>query len=242
MSIKLFNRLSEDEFLKGIFNAIPAFAFIVDRDVRLLYWNTMAEDLVGPHRKAVYVKRAGEVIHCVHSFESPEGCGKAEFCGTCVIRNSVTRAYKEGKVCRAFTRAELCSGDRINELYLLVTASPFSYQNSRFVFLLIENVSNVIAYEESQRQAVPHKAAVHQDASLLSKREREVLKWLKKGKSSWDISKIMAITERTVNYHIYNIIQKLDALNRTHAVAIAIEKGLILSVEKNGDISPPQPC
>lgn len=240
MSMKLFKDLLDDDFLKGIFNAIPAFAFIVDRDVRLLYWNTMAEDLVGPHRKAVYVKRAGEVIHCVHSFESPEGCGRAEFCRTCVIRNSVTKAYSEDKVCRAFTRAELCSGDKINELYLLVTASPFAYQNNKFVFLLIENVSNVIAHEESQRQSVPHKA-VHQDASLLSKRERVVLEWLKKGKSSWDISKIMNISERTVNFHIYNIIQKLDALNRTHAVAIAIEKGLIRAAERNGDTAQSRP-
>ncbi len=61
----------------------------------------------------------------------------------------------------------------------------------------------------------------------LSPREQEVLKWLKKGKSSWDISVILGISERTVNFHINNVMQKLDAITRTQAVAIAIEKGMI---------------
>jgi len=62
---------------------------------------------------------------------------------------------------------------------------------------------------------------------ILSMREKEVLKWLKMGKSSWDTSIILDITERTVNFHITNIMSKLDAMTRTQAVAISIEKGLI---------------
>lgn len=62
---------------------------------------------------------------------------------------------------------------------------------------------------------------------VLSMREKEVLKWLKMGKSSWDISIILDISERTVNFHITNIMNKLDAMTRTQAVAISIEKGLI---------------
>jgi len=61
----------------------------------------------------------------------------------------------------------------------------------------------------------------------LSLREKEVLTWLKKGKTSWDISIILCISERTVNFHIKNIMEKLDAVSRTHAVVKAIEKGLI---------------
>ena len=61
----------------------------------------------------------------------------------------------------------------------------------------------------------------------LTNREREIVEWLKDGKSSWDISKILSISENTVNYHIKNIIRKLNAMNRTHAVAIAMRSGLI---------------
>jgi DNA-binding CsgD family transcriptional regulator len=61
----------------------------------------------------------------------------------------------------------------------------------------------------------------------LSGREREVLNWLKDGKSSWDISVVLGVSERTVNFHVYNLLQKLDALNRPQAVAIAARRGLI---------------
>jgi DNA-binding CsgD family transcriptional regulator len=61
----------------------------------------------------------------------------------------------------------------------------------------------------------------------LSGREHEVLNWLKEGKSSWDISVVLGVSERTVNFHVYNLLQKLDALNRPQAVAIAARRGLI---------------
>ena len=64
-------------------------------------------------------------------------------------------------------------------------------------------------------------------AANLTAREREILRWLKEGKSSWDISKIFGISARTVNYHVTNVKQKLDAVSRAQAVAIGVEQGLI---------------
>ena len=62
---------------------------------------------------------------------------------------------------------------------------------------------------------------------VLSKREKEVIDWLKQGKSSWEISAILKISERTVNYHVGNIMQKLGVVNRVQAVAVAARYGLI---------------
>jgi DNA-binding CsgD family transcriptional regulator len=62
---------------------------------------------------------------------------------------------------------------------------------------------------------------------VLSERENEVLNWLKQGKSSWEMSVILAISERTVNYHVYNIMEKLEVANRPQAVAVAARLGLI---------------
>jgi DNA-binding CsgD family transcriptional regulator len=61
----------------------------------------------------------------------------------------------------------------------------------------------------------------------LTPREREILKWCAAGKSSWDLSAILHISERTVKYHMDNVMRKLDAVNRTHAVAIALRERLI---------------
>jgi len=61
----------------------------------------------------------------------------------------------------------------------------------------------------------------------LSERELSVMTWLKHGKTSWEVAKILNITENTVNFHIKNIKRKLNATNRQHAVAIAIAKGIL---------------
>jgi LuxR family quorum sensing-dependent transcriptional regulator len=62
---------------------------------------------------------------------------------------------------------------------------------------------------------------------MLTVREREILRWTAVGKSSWDISQILGISERTVNWFIASATQKLDAVNRTQAVVNAIRSGEI---------------
>ncbi|MBI5664683.1 MAG: response regulator [Nitrospirae bacterium] len=89
------------------------------------------------------------------------------------------------------------------------------------------NNDEIIAAIKKALQARPHTGS--SQSAALSLREKEVLNWLKKGKSSWEISSILNIGESTVNFHITNIMQKLNAVSRTQAVAVAIEQGLINS-------------
>jgi len=64
-------------------------------------------------------------------------------------------------------------------------------------------------------------------SAVLSVREREVLKWMKEGKTNWEISHILSISERTVKFHVQNILAKLQASTRGHAIALAMEQRLI---------------
>lgn len=61
----------------------------------------------------------------------------------------------------------------------------------------------------------------------MSKRERQCLQWCSAGKTSWEIGAILGITESTVNFHIGNVVRKLNAKGRRHAVAKAISLGLL---------------
>jgi DNA-binding CsgD family transcriptional regulator len=62
---------------------------------------------------------------------------------------------------------------------------------------------------------------------LLTAMELEVLKWIRQGKNTWDMSVILGISERTVKFHVGNILRKLDATTRAQAVAIAAEQRLL---------------
>lgn len=61
----------------------------------------------------------------------------------------------------------------------------------------------------------------------ISARERECLNWAAQGKTSWEISQILGVTESTIIYHLRNATRKLNAANRLHAVAKALKASII---------------
>ena len=65
------------------------------------------------------------------------------------------------------------------------------------------------------------------DKGKLTARESEVLRWVANGKSAWEIGEILHITKRTVDEHVQTAVRKLGAVNRTHAVALALCDGII---------------
>jgi LuxR family quorum sensing-dependent transcriptional regulator len=63
--------------------------------------------------------------------------------------------------------------------------------------------------------------------NTLTLREREVIRWVAAGKTAWDVSVILGISEDTVNKTATAAMQKLNAHTRAQAVAEAITRGLI---------------
>jgi two-component system NarL family response regulator len=61
----------------------------------------------------------------------------------------------------------------------------------------------------------------------LTSREIEVLKLIAVGRKNKDIAFHLSVTETTVNAHIKNILAKLHASDRTHAVTVALRRGII---------------
>jgi DNA-binding NarL/FixJ family response regulator len=61
----------------------------------------------------------------------------------------------------------------------------------------------------------------------LSEREIEVLGLISKGKSNKEIADLIFVTENTVKMHVKKILLKLQANDRTQAVVIAIQRGLL---------------
>ncbi|MEA2838891.1 MAG: LuxR family transcriptional regulator, quorum-sensing system regulator BjaR1 [Methylobacteriaceae bacterium] len=66
-----------------------------------------------------------------------------------------------------------------------------------------------------------------QSVKRLAPREIECLKWTAAGKSTWDISEILGLSERTVRQYIDSASRKLGAVNRPQAVAEALRHSLI---------------
>ena len=61
----------------------------------------------------------------------------------------------------------------------------------------------------------------------LSVREKEVLRWCGDGKTAWEISQILNLSQSTINFHMRSAMFKLDAPNKTNAVVKAIYLDLL---------------
>lgn len=69
--------------------------------------------------------------------------------------------------------------------------------------------------------------AEHLGQEDLTQRELEVLGLIRDGNRNKQIADQLSISETTVNFHIKNIMDKLQANDRTHAVTIAVRRGLL---------------
>jgi DNA-binding NarL/FixJ family response regulator len=74
---------------------------------------------------------------------------------------------------------------------------------------------------------VAARLAEHLGEEDLTSRELEVLRLIRDGFRNKQIADQLAIAETTVNFHIKNLVDKLGANDRTHAVTIAIRRGLL---------------
>ena len=92
---------------------------------------------------------------------------------------------------------------------------------------LLETVRSVHAGNRHIPAEVATRLAEHFGDDVLTRRELEVLQLIRDGSKNKEIAAQLAISETTVNFHIKNLVTKLQAHDRTHAVAIAIRRGML---------------
>ena len=93
-----------------------------------------------------------------------------------------------------------------------------------------ELLDTIRAVQKGQRRIPPEIAvqlAEHAADDPLTSREIEVLRLIAAGKANKLVASDLSITEETVKGHVKSILSKLGASDRTHAVTIALKRGII---------------
>lgn len=129
------------QYLRAIFDTIPLPAFIVDDEARIHDFNTAAEAFLGPEAPMALYQRSGDVFHCLNA--APRGCGNAEACQNCLIRNSIARAIQGQATYQEMHNAMLITPKGSRAIDLLVTASLLPYTESVRVLLILEDVTEI---------------------------------------------------------------------------------------------------
>jgi DNA-binding NarL/FixJ family response regulator len=92
---------------------------------------------------------------------------------------------------------------------------------------LVETIRHVYAGKKGIPSHIAAHLAEHVSDDDLTGREIEVLRHVAEGNRNRDIADKLFISEETVKVHIKHIMDKLNASDRTQAVAIAVRRGII---------------
>jgi DNA-binding NarL/FixJ family response regulator len=92
---------------------------------------------------------------------------------------------------------------------------------------LVETIRSVHAGKKRIPPEIAVQIAEHHADDALTEREMEVLREAGAGNGNKAIADHLGISEETVKVHMKNILSKLDANDRTHAVTIAVKRGII---------------
>ena len=92
---------------------------------------------------------------------------------------------------------------------------------------LLDTIRAVHAGQKRLSSEVAAEIAEHSADGTLTPREVVVLRLVAAGNSNKEIGAQLSLTEVTVKSHVRNILAKLEAKDRTHAVTIALKRGII---------------
>ena len=204
-------------------------AFVIDDEMRVIYWNKAAEKILG--------------------FTGEDATGR--FC----YQLLQGRDEEQQLICRAHCRVmkkALCSMPVPSyDVHMNAKQGDRHWLNmSIFTYKMDEDVGQKVAvhlfrdikdrkFDEDVLTHLVELIRTHQDTSRgngsrlkpqvesLTSREHEVLSLLVKGHPTDEIGELLSISSNTVRNHIQHILNKFQVHNRLEAVVYAIEQGLI---------------
>lgn len=90
---------------------------------------------------------------------------------------------------------------------------------------ILETIRTVHSRGKKISSDIALRVAEHISEEPLTPRELEVLRLIRDGHRNKQIAEALCIAETTVNFHVKNVIDKLNANDRTHAVTLAVRRG-----------------
>jgi DNA-binding NarL/FixJ family response regulator len=110
-----------------------------------------------------------------------------------------------------------------------LSAGAYGYVlKSTMRFDLVDAVKTVHGGKKYIPTDVAIEMTSHFSADSLSSREVHVLQLVAEGNSNKEVGRALAVTEDTIKAHMSSILAKLNAKDRTHAVTIAVRRGILI--------------
>lgn len=139
---------------------IPSIMLILNRHRQAVYANQRLLELLGISTdESILGKRPGEILSCIHAYESAPGCGTTHFCRECGAVRAILKSQRENiavtEECRITTR----TGEAFE---FRVWASPFDYLLEKYTVFTVLDISH------EKRREVLEQTFFHDVSNILA--------------------------------------------------------------------------
>jgi PAS domain S-box-containing protein len=167
ISAKLTQKVKELERernnMEAVFNAAQVGMLLIDENGALTRVNQVAAQLIEKNVTDVLGRQLGDGLCCIHAASVTAGCGYAEACPACPIRNAFSAVLSTGDAIREVEMsARLIINGKERNLYFLVSASPIVLNSRNFVLLILTRIDELKRAEEALRKSEGHLRALLQ--------------------------------------------------------------------------------
>jgi len=128
--------------LLAIFENSPTMITLVNEELEVVMVNSAMANFIGDETPFIVGKRMGEAVHCLHSYDDPQGCGFAPFCKTCDVRKALESTFRdEVGIKNAEVEQEEFRGLTRTRFSLRITTAPLVILGKRMVAVYIEKIT-----------------------------------------------------------------------------------------------------
>jgi transcriptional regulator with PAS, ATPase and Fis domain len=159
--------LNQEGFLKTLFDSIPCGIFVIDRDRRIQAVNNLLERTFGVSKVDAINRREGEALRCIHAYKNQEGCGFAEYCQSCRVLETALDALSGKRIHRSKAKFQMVVDGQVQELILLVSAAPVTYEGESLAIIIIEDISELNHLRRRLKRKQSFAGIVGQDPRML---------------------------------------------------------------------------
>jgi PAS domain S-box-containing protein len=206
-------------------------AYVIDEDQRIVYWNGVAEEILGYTSEEVLGQVCYEIIGGLDD-KGRSICRYHCHVATTAVTGSPVTSYetcartKSGQIrwIEVSILTFAASDDATSLVVHLFRDASEKKQSERFA----RQVLDAVKLLEEAEAVQPGTAELAEAPAIdLTDREREVLSLLAQGLNTRHIAESLSISPSTTRNHIQNILHKLNVHSRLEAVTYAFEHGLV---------------
>lgn len=140
--------IQEHEILASIQNltilleAIPYIVLVLNQERQIVHSNSKLLETLGlTHIDSLLAKRPGEIIHCIHADEGPNGCGTSKHCGVCGAVQAILESQKTNKKASQEARITTVVNNKIVAWDLLIVSTPVELASKKYMIVSMADIS-----------------------------------------------------------------------------------------------------